>query len=47
MNYLKYAIGIDMAKDRFGVCLSVIDTAQFVTIKASCSFANNQNGFSA
>lgn len=47
MNYLKYAIGIDMAKDKFDVCLSVIDTAQKVTAKCSSSFANNFKGFSA
>lgn len=47
MNYLKYAIGIDMAKDNFDVCLSVIDTTQLVTIKSSSSFANNLKGFSA
>ncbi len=47
MNYLKYGIGIDMAKDNFDVCLSVIDTTQLVTIKATSSFANNLKGFTA
>ncbi len=47
MNYLKYAMGIDMAKDKFDVCLSVIDMAQKVTAKCSSSFANNLKGFSA
>lgn len=47
MNYLKYAIGMDVSKDSFDVCLSLIDTAQLVTVKASSSFANNLKGFSA
>ncbi len=47
MNCLKYGIGIDMAKDKFDVCLSVIDMAQKVTAKFTSSFANNLKGFSA
>lgn len=47
---LKYAIGIDVSKDKsggvpFDVCLSVIDTLQKVTIKASRSFVNQSKGF--
>lgn len=44
---LKYGIGIDMAKDSFEVSLSVIDTSQLVTIKATSTFANNLKGFSS
>lgn len=47
MNYLKYAMGIDMAKDKFDVCLSLIDTAQKVTAKCSSCFGNNLKGFLA
>ena len=47
MNYLKYGIGIDMAKDSFDVCLSVIDTLQLITVKATSSFANDLKGFNA
>ena len=46
---LKYAVGIDVSKDEFdagGVppCLSVIDTSQKVTIKATRSFTNGSKG---
>ena len=44
---LKYGIGIDMAKEKFDACLSVIDTSQAVTVKAASSFDNNVKGFSA
>ena len=47
MTYLKYAMGIDMAKDKFDVCLSLIDVLQKVTAKCSASFANNLAGFLA
>lgn len=42
---LKYALGIDVSKDKFDVCLTVIDTLQKVTIKASRNFTNNSKGF--
>ena len=45
MNYLKYGAGIDMALDKFDVCLSLIDTMQKVVQIASASFANNQMAF--
>jgi transposase len=44
-KFLKYAVGIDVSKDSFHVCLSVIDTLQKVTIKASRSFSNQSKGF--
>lgn len=44
-SLLKYAVGIDVSKDKFDVCMSVIDTHQKVTIKATRSFANNPKGF--
>lgn len=42
---LKYAVGIDVSKDDFHVCLSVIDTLQKVTIKATRSFTNGTKSF--
>lgn len=42
---LKYAVGIDVSKDEFHACLSVIDTSQKVTIKATRSFTNGSKGF--
>jgi transposase len=47
MSNLKYALGIDMAKNEFKACLSVIDIQQKVTVKASSSFANTPSGFQA
>jgi transposase len=47
MSNLKYAVGIDLAKKEFKACLSVIDTQQKVTVKASSSFANTASGFAA
>jgi len=43
---LKYAIGLDIAKDKFDACLAVIDDTQKVTIKSSrSSVLNNAKGF--
>jgi transposase len=42
---LKYAVGIDVSKDEFHACLSVIDSSQKVTIKATRSFTNGSKGF--
>jgi transposase len=42
---LKYSLGLDIsAKDIHG-CISVIDIAQKVTIKATCKISNNRKGF--
>lgn len=46
MNQLKYGIGIDISKDSFDVCISVIDTEQKVTILATTKFENRLKGFS-
>ena len=40
-SLLKYAVGIDVSKDKFDVCMSVIDTHQRVTIKATRGFSNS------
>lgn len=45
MNYLRYSVGIDMAKKDFKACLSVIDVQQKVTVKASRTFINSLKGF--
>jgi hypothetical protein len=44
---LRYCVGIDVSKDTLQVCLSVIDTDQQVTVKATTSFANQPIGFQA
>jgi len=45
MDFLKYGIGIDVSMKKFNVCLSVIDSVQKVTVKASTSFPNDTKGF--
>ena len=43
---LKYAIGLDIAKDKFDACLAMIDEMQNVTIKSSKSgIPNSDKGF--
>lgn len=44
-NNLKYSVGVDMSKESFDACISVINTLQKVTIKASRKFANSLKGF--
>lgn len=45
MINVKYAVGIDIGKDQFSTCLSLIDQQQKVTIKSTSSFKNNESGF--
>jgi transposase len=45
MTNLKYSIGIDIAKDEFKACVSLIDHQQKVTVKSTGSFKNNSTGF--
>jgi transposase len=45
MEHLKYSIGIDMAKEAFSACISVIDQYQKVTVKGTSSFKNTASGF--
>jgi len=47
MQELKYGCGIDIAKDKFDACLSVINSNQLVRICAQSSFPNTANGFAA
>lgn len=42
---IKYAVGVDGAKDKFDVCLMSIDLALFSKVKASKKFNNNLAGF--
>ena len=42
---LKYCVGIDVSKDSFHCCISVIDQRQKVTVKSSRKFSNNKAGF--
>lgn len=43
---LRYAIGLDIAKEKFDACLAVIDELQRVTIKSSkAGIANSSTGF--
>ncbi len=45
MNFLKFAVGLDVAMETFDACLSVIDDQQRVAVKARFNFPNNQKGF--
>ena len=45
MKFLKYGLGIDIAMEKFDVCLSIIDEQQHVTVSAQCSFKNDKRGF--
>lgn len=42
---LKYSLGIDVSKQEFYACLSVIDFNQLVKVKASRKFSNDAQGF--
>lgn len=43
---LRYAVGLDIAKDKFDACLSAISESGLVTIKSSkASIANTPSGF--
>ena len=44
--FLRYCVGLDISKDYLQVCLSVIDQAGRVSIKASTKVANSPAGFS-
>jgi transposase len=45
MNIQKQSVGIDIAKDKFDVCFSVMDDKQKVTVKSTRRFANTTKGF--
>jgi len=41
---LKYSVGLDVSKEKFDACFSVIDTSQKVTIKSTRKFKNSPTG---
>ena len=41
---LKYGVGIDMGKDEFYACVSAIDNAQRIKVKATHAFKNDPKG---
>src|SRR5690554_4911674 len=45
MEALKYGIGIDVSKQKFDVCISIINKEQRVVIKATRKFENRTEGF--
>ena len=45
MDFLKYAIGIDVGMEKLVACISLITTQQQVIVKAQCSFNNDKKGF--
>jgi len=45
MNYLKFAVGLDVSMETFDACLSVIDDQQQVTVKARFNSPNTVKGF--
>ncbi len=44
---LKQSVGIDISKDKFDACFSVIDHQHKVTVKATRKFSNSKAGFKA
>lgn len=42
---LKYSVGLDVSKDDFHACISVINTQQDVSVKSTSSFDNKDKGF--
>jgi len=45
MNFLKYAIGIDMGMEKLDACISLMTVQQQVVVKAQCNFNNDYKGF--
>ena len=45
IEYLKYSVGIDMSKDKFDACISVIDSMQYIKVIATRSFRNTKESF--
>ena len=46
-KFLKYSVGVDMSKEKFDACISIIDIEQKVTIKATRQFNNTEKGIKA
>ena len=45
MDFLKYAIGIDVGMEKLVACISLMTTQQQVIVKAQCNFNNDKKGF--
>lgn len=45
MKNLKYSVGIDMSKNDFKACISIINEQQNVTVKSTSTFNNTAKGF--
>jgi transposase len=43
-EYLKYSVGIDVSKEKFDSCFSVIDPGQKVTVKSTRKMGNTPSG---
>ena len=46
ISFLRYCVGLDISKDTFQVCLSIIDATGRVTVKATTKVTNKPAGFS-
>lgn len=46
VTLIKYAVGVDVSKDKFDACFCEIDTNQQVKSKSSRRFSNDSKGFS-
>ena len=45
MNLLKYAVGVDISKEKFHACMTEINLEQRIKIKSSRAFDNTPKGF--
>ena len=45
--FLKYSVGIDISKEKFDACISVIDQMQDVKVIATRGFNNSPVGFNS
>ena len=45
VKLMKYAVGIDVSKDKFDVCFCEIDTVQQINIKSTERFSNTDKKF--
>jgi transposase len=43
-TFLKYSVGIDISKEKFDSCISIIDSEQRVVVKATRTFNNTESG---
>lgn len=45
-NYLKCSVGVDISKEKFDACISLLDMDLNLKVKATRKFSNNKSGFS-